>query len=556
MLVLYGSCGMMSSPPLPQFDSVGSQRIRERPLRGGGTAMTSPQWCFGGFRLDPDHACLWRGAEALALTPKAFAVLHYLVTHPGRLISKDELLDAVWPEVAVTEAVLRVTIGMLRKVLGDPAQTPRFIATMPRRGYRFLAPVLEDTGVTLGPAAAVTSATPETPAARPSEAPAPPPDESAVSPRPSVLPLPGALAPQEAERRPLTVLFCDLVDSTRLARHLDPEDLRDVVRAYHQTCAEVIQRFDGYVAQYLGDGVLGYFGDPEAHEDDAHRAVWAGLGLLEALTPLLAQLALPPGEHVAVRLGVHTGLVVIGDVGAGSRHELLALGETPNIAARLQDLAAPNTLVISAATHQRTAGYVTCEALGEQPLRGLDQPLQVYRVLRPSGMQSRLEVAAASGLTPLVGRTSEVAILRELWTRVKAGMGQVVLLAGEPGIGKSRLVQVLKDHMTSKAHLCWECRGLPYYQHTAWYPLTECLQRWLQWRPGADPSAAIEQLEALLTQARLALDETVPLIADLMALPLPAERYPPRSLPPEQQRQRTLDVLLALLGGLAEQQPV
>src|SRR5262245_14084087 len=418
--------------------------------------MTSPQWCFDGFRLDPDHACLWRGAEALALTPKAFAVLHYLVTHPDRLVSKDELLDAVWPEVAVTEAVLRVTIAMLRKMLGDAAQTPRYIATMPRRGYRFLALVTQDTGVAPGPAAPVTPSAPLMPAAGPSETPAPPPDGPAVSPRPGALPLPGPLAPPEAERRPLTVLFCDLVDSTRLASHLDPEDFREIVRAYHQACAEVIQRFDGYVAQYLGDGLLVYFGYPMAHEDDAQRAVWTGLGLLEALTPLTAQLALPPGEHVAVRLGVHTGLVVIGDVGAGARHEPLALGETPNIAARLQALAAPNTLVISAATYQRLAGYFTCETLGEQPLRGLEQPLRVYRVLRPSGVQSRLEVAAARGLTPLVGRASEVEVLRERWARVKVSMGQVVLLEGEAGIGKSRLVQVLKDHVAHEAHLCWE----------------------------------------------------------------------------------------------------
>ena len=160
-------------------------------------------------------------------------------------------------------------------------------------------------------------------------------------------------------------------------------------------------------------------------------------------------------------------------------------------------------------------------------------------MLRPSGVQSRLEVAAARGLTPLVGRTSEVEILRERWARVKAGMGQVVVLAGEAGIGKSRLVQVLKDHMAHEAHLCWECRGLPYYQHTALYPLTELLQRWLQWRPGAAPAAALAQLEALLTQAQLALEETVPLLADLVALPLPAERYPSRPLPPELQRQRT-----------------
>ena len=256
------------------------------------------------------------------------------MTHPDRLVSKEEILDAVWPDVAVTEAVLRVTIGMVRRALGDQAHAPHFIATMPRRGYRFLASVTEETAPAALPAAPTRSLPPPMPAAGLSEAPATPLDGPAASSRPGVLPPPGALVPPEAERRLLTVLFCDLVDSTQLASHLDPEDWRDVVRAYHQTCAAVIQRFDGYVAQYLGDGVLGYFGYPIAHEDDAQRAVWTGIGLLEALAPLTAQLPLPPGEQVAVRLGVHTGLVVIGEVGAGARHEPLALWETRPILRR------------------------------------------------------------------------------------------------------------------------------------------------------------------------------------------------------------------------------
>jgi class 3 adenylate cyclase/tetratricopeptide (TPR) repeat protein len=495
--------------------------------------MPSPQWRFDRFRLDPDHASLWCDAEAIVLPPKAFAVLHYLVTHPDRLVSRDELLDAVWPETAVTDAVLRVTIGALRKVLGDTVQTPRFIATVPRRGYRFLAPVEEHTSVASVsvpvPAEPVPPATPQ---------------------------WPETLPPPEAERRRLTVLFCDLIGSTALAGHLDPEDLREVVRAYHQTCAEVIHRFDGYIAQYLGDGVLAYFGYPMAHEDDAQRAIRTGLGLLEAIEPLNTRLALSPADRVAVRLGVHTGLVVVGDVGEGARHEPLALGETPNIAARLQHLAAPNTLVISAATYQLIEGYFTCEALGAQMLHGLAQPLAVYRVLQPSGVQNRLEVAAARGLTPLVGREPEVALLMERWARVKAGMGQVVVLEGEAGIGKSRLVQVLKDYIADDVHTYLECRGLPYYQHTAWYPIIELVQRWLQWRPGEAPGAALGRLEALLAQAQLALIEVVPLLAELVALPLPAERYPPRPLSPEQQRQHTLDAVLTLVGVLAEQQPV
>ena len=517
---------------------------------------SSPQWVFGPFRLDPANACLWHGVETVVLPPKAFDVLHYLVTHPDRLVTKDELLDTVWPETAVTDAVVRNAIGVLRKVLGDTAQTPRYIATVPRRGYRFLAQVAEYTEAAPGLAELAPPAALQAPAVWPPGAAAPSPDTPAAPTHQGVASLPGTLPPPEAERRYLTVLCCALVDSTTLAEHLDPEEFREVVRAYHQACAEVVHQFDGYVAQYLGDGVLAYFGYPVAYEDGAQRAVRAGLGLLDALAPLNTRLALPSGEQVAVRLGVHTGLVVVGDVGEGARQEPLALGETPNIAARLQQLAAPNTLVVSAATYHLIEGYFTCEALEEQPHRSWAHPLRGYRVLWASGLQSRLEVAAARGLTPLVGRVPEVGLLVERWTRVKEGMGQVVVLEGEAGIGKSRLVQVLKDHIAGEAHTWLECRGSPYYQHTALYPVIDLFQRWLPWRPGEAPGATLQKLEALLAQAQLALDETVPLFAELMALPLPAERYPLRSLPPEQQRQRTLEAFLALVGALAEQQLV
>jgi len=517
--------------------------------------MPSPQWIFGPFRLDPEHTCLWCAAQAVPLPPKGFAVLHYLVTHPDRVVTKEELLDAIWPKTTVSDAVVRGAIGGLRKVLGDTAQAPRFIATVQRRGYRFLASVVEDTSVDLtGP---VTPVALQPPTAELASAPATPlPDTLASPSHQDVALAAGVLTSSEAERRRLTVLFCDLVDSTRLAGHLDPEDYREIIRAYYQTCAEVIQRFDGYLAQYLGDGVLAYFGYPMAHEDDAQRAVRTGLGLLDAFESLATRPPLPTGERVAVRLGVHTGVVVVGDVGAGDHHEPLALGETPNIAARLQSLAAPNTLLISAATYQLIAGYFTCEALGVQQLHGLTQPLAVYRVLGSSGMQSRLEVAAARGLTPLVGREPEVALLVERWARVKAGMGQVVMLAGEAGIGKSRLVQVLQDHVANEVHKRLECRGSPYHQHTALYPVTELMHRVFQWQAGTAPSAALQKLEAFLSQSLLALDETVPLLAGLLALPLPSERYSPQALTPEQQRHKTLDTLLTLVEELAERQPV
>jgi class 3 adenylate cyclase len=205
----------------------------------------------------------------------------------------------------------------------------------------------------------------------------------------------------EAERRQLTVLFCDLVDSTALATRLDPEDLREVVRAYQETCAKVIARFEGYIAQYLGDGLLIYFGYPQAHEDDAQRAVRAGLGMVEAVAQLNTRLE--RRVHLGVRLGIHTGLVVVGEMGGGTRQEQLALGETPKLAARLQGLAAPNTVVISAATSQLLGGLFACQSLGTPVLKGVAQPLEVYQVRYESTARTRLEAAGSTGLTPLWG---------------------------------------------------------------------------------------------------------------------------------------------------------
>jgi class 3 adenylate cyclase len=247
-------------------------------------------------------------------------------------------------------------------------------------------------------------------------------------------------AAAEAERRQLTVLFCDLVDSTSLARHLDPEDYREVVRAYQAACAEVIQRFDGTIAQYLGDGLLVYFGYPQAHEDDAQRAVRAGLEILDALTPLKGRLAADKGLLLAARLGIHTGLVVVGAMGTGERQEQLALGDTPNIAARLQGLAEPDSVVVSEATYRLVQGYVTGHDLGPQSLKGVETPVLAYRVLGTSGAQSRLDVISPHGPTPLVGREVEMTLLRERWAQAQDGPGQVVVLSGEAGIGKSRLV--------------------------------------------------------------------------------------------------------------------
>ena len=242
-----------------------------------------------------------------------------------------------------------------------------------------------------------------------SQLPQPSPQAPLQQDQPAKIALPPTTPPTpEAERRQLTVLFCDLVDSTKLASHLDPEDWRDVVRAYQQVCTEVIQRYDGHIAQLLGDGLLIYFGYPHAHEDDAQRAVRAALGIIEAVEALNTSLEPAKGITLAVRLGIHTGLVVIGEMGGAGRQEQLALGEVPNVASRIQGLAEPDTIVISADTYRLIQGYFECQALGEHTLRGVAHPLQVYRVLQASGARGRLDVAQPRGLTPLIGQGKRI----------------------------------------------------------------------------------------------------------------------------------------------------
>ena len=238
--------------------------------------------------------------------------------------------------------------------------------------------------------------------------------------------------------------------------------------------------------------------------------------MLEAMQTLNTRLEQEHGVRLSIRVGIHTGITVIGDIGAGQKHELLALGEAPNIAARIQSLAAPDTVAISPDTYRLVEGYFTVEDLGRHMLRGVAAPLQVYRILRHSGAQSRLDIAGTRGLTPLVGREQEVGILLERWHWVKEGQGQVVLLSGDAGIGKSRLVQVLKDHVTSEPHTRLECRSSPHDQHSALYPIIDLLQRLLQWQHNASPDEKLDQLTHALSQYRLPVQEAIPLLAPLL----------------------------------------
>jgi class 3 adenylate cyclase/predicted ATPase len=359
----------------------------------------------------------------------------------------------------------------------------------------------------------------------------------------------------EAERRQLTVMFCDLVDSTALSARLDPEQLREVMRTFQTTCEDVIARFDGYVAQYLGDGLLVYFGHPQAHEDDAQRAVRAGLSILSAMSQLNARPDAPPEARLSIRVGIHTGLVVVSEVGGRQRHERLALGETPNLAFHVQALAEPDTLAISGATLRLVRGLFVSDDLGQHALRGVAAPLHIYRVLGESGARSRLDAAAVVGLTPLVGREQEVGLLLDRWSQVADGEGHVVLVTGDAGIGKSRLVQVLIDRVPGGPQCRLELRCSAYYANSPLYPIIEFLPRVLGWSRDDSDEAKLDKLEAFAVQHGVSSDEGLPLLASLLSL-RPSQRLPLPPMSPDRQKERTQQTLLGLVLALAAEQPM
>jgi class 3 adenylate cyclase/predicted ATPase len=373
--------------------------------------------------------------------------------------------------------------------------------------------------------------------------------------RPAIIPEPTRSAPN-AERRQLTVMFCDLEGSTQLSGQLDPEDLRAVVRAYQAAAAEVIQHYAGHIAQYLGDGLLVYFGYPTAHEDDARRAVHTGLGIVQAITTLNTHLAAQYGVQLAVRLGIHTGPVVVGQMGGGGRHEHLALGETPNIAARLQGLAPANAVVISAVTVRLVQSVFALEELGTHTLHGVAEPLAVSVVRGLLATPSHDEEFLTVAVPVLVGREEERGLLRRRWEQSKTGVGQVVLISGEAGIGKSALVQGLRAQVRAEGLPRIAFRCSPYHTTSALYPVITHLEHLLQFESGDSPAARLAKLESGLRPYDLPLAEVMPLLAGLLSVPLPAKCSAPLTLTPQQQKQQTLDALVAWLAAEAERQPV
>ena len=368
-------------------------------------------------------------------------------------------------------------------------------------------------------------------------------DAATVSSAPSTHPA------DRAERRQVTVMFSDLVGSTALSARMDPEDLREVISAYQKCVAETVRRFGGFVAKYMGDGVLVYFGYPQAYEDDAERAVRAGLELVAAVGGLKTHAPLQ------TRVGIATGLVVVGDlIGSGASQEQAIVGETPNLAARLQGIAEPNGVVIAESTRKLVGGLLELQDLGAQGLKGITGPVRAWAALRPASVESRFEALHTGGLTELVGREEELELLLRRWSKAKTGEGQVVLLSGEPGIGKSRLTAALLERVAAEPQTRLRNFCSPQHTDSAFYPTIGQIERAAGFRHDDAPQAKLDKLDALLAQSSTSPHDAA-LLSEMLSLPNDG-RYPAIELTPQQRRQKTLEALVLQVAALARQNPV
>jgi DNA-binding winged helix-turn-helix (wHTH) protein/predicted ATPase len=497
------------------------------------------RYTFGTYSLDTERQELYRKGSPVPLQRKMYRVLLYLLEHRERLVSKNELFEHAWADTYVGDAALTQCIAALRKVLGDHRQAQGVIRTYHGRGYRFVSPVHEDAPPTPSePLTAPLTATRPEPAATP----------STPSPWPG-----GAPAPAAAERRLLTVLCCTLSDVQALVAQSDPEALYDLTQRWRSACQACFARFDGHVAQQTAEGFVVYFGYPLAHEDDARRAVHTGLALLETLdapTSALSTLGL------SIKVGIHTGVVVIESTADPAAPAVLAVGATPRIAAQLCAVVRAPGVAISGPTARLVDGYFTCKPLDPHMVPGRSEALPVHEVCGVSGLQSRVDVEEVSGLTPFVSREAELALLRDRWGQVQEGLGQILLVRGEAGIGKSRLAYAWREEIAGTPHVWLECRCSPYHHHTPFHPLVELLRRTLTWDGGTSEAEQLARLDELVRTAGVDPGEAVPLLARLLSLRDPAQSERASSLTPAQQRQRTLEALVRLVLAQTSTHPV
>ena len=477
---------------------------------------------LGPFRLDTRMDLLFRGSEPAALGRRAIALLRELVERPGALVSKDALIEAAWPGQAVEESNLTVQIAALRRVLGDAPGGARWIETMPCRGYRFIGPVVTEVekGVMAPPQ---------------------------LDPARDAAPTPHA----DPERRQITAMSCELIGMSGRAHGVALEDLREVVGAFQRCVSEIVDRHDGFVVSRLGNTELVLFGYPAAHEHDAEQAVRAGLELCAAVRTLR------PGADVPVRcrVGIATGMAIIGDLsGAGALGDREIVGDAPNLAGRLQLSAQPDIVAIESTTRQLIGNLFDCRDLGAIDTIGGIEPVRSWQVLGESIVASRFEALRGSALSSLVGRDDEIDLLMRRWARARASDGQIMLISGEPGIGKSRVAAALAERLHAEPSFRLRYFCSPYHQDSALFPFIDQLGRASGFAREDPPAAKLEKLEALLARAA-SPGEDVAFLADLLSLPA-SERHPLPNLSPQRKKERTLEALIRQLEGLARQHPL
>jgi class 3 adenylate cyclase len=359
--------------------------------------------------------------------------------------------------------------------------------------------------------------------------------------------------PQDgAERRQLTVMFCDLVSSTALSSRLDPEDMREVILGYQGACSGVMPTYDGFIAKFMGDGVLAYFGYPRAHEDDAERAVRAGLDIIAAVGRIKTR----SGARLEVRIGIATGLVVVGDlIGEGTSQEQAVVGDTPNLAARLQGLAGPGTVVVAASTRRLLGDLFKLRDLGPHEVKGLADPVNAWAVEGLSAAESRFEAVRATRMTGFVGRNHEIGLLLDRKRLAWQGEGQIVLISGEAGIGKSRMAAAVSERLAAEPHTRLRYQCSPYRTNSTLYPFIAHLERVAEIKPDDPPEQKLDNLEAVLAKGASRVQAIAPILAALLSIPFDG-RYPPLTLSPTQQRRQTLAALLDQLEELARHESI
>ncbi|MGA9329294.1 MAG: AAA family ATPase, partial [Bradyrhizobium sp.] len=473
---------------------------------------------FSSYVLDTARRELRRGESVLSVQPQVFDLLEYLIRNRGRVVSKDDMLNAVWGGRIVSESTLATRINAARGAIGDDGESQHLIRTLLRKGIRFVGEVRE------------AEDEPQAPRAGPSPS--------------------GAAPWVEAERRQLTVMSCDFAGVRELATRLDPEELRSVIGACQTCCAEVAARWDGTVAQFTEDGATIHFSYPQAHEDDAERAVGAGLDLLARITRRENGWA----NSLSARIGIATGMVIVGGHAAGEAPENVAVGEAPMLAAALRSVAPLGGVMIAASTKGLLGELFEYEAVGLFALDGFPSPIAAWRVTSPREIKSRFEALHASGLTALVGREEESELLLRRWSRAKSGAGQVVLLSGEAGIGKSRLAAALLEHLADEPHTRLRYFCSPQHTDSALYPIIGQMERAARLARDDTPQAKLDKLAALLAKTSTSIEDAA-LIVEMLSLPNDG-RYPAHELTPEQRRQGTLEALILQMQALARQNPV